>query len=268
MERITSAQNPKIKLAVRLKQKKYRDESGLFLTEGVRLGEEAVRSGWNLKFCVCAETAAVQPRTAALLREIEAAGCSAYCTTESVYEKMSDTKGPQGILLVVEKRAHALVDLRTEGKNLFLAVLDGVQDPGNVGSIVRTADAVGCDGVILLEPTADLYAPKTVRAAMGSIFHLPIYADVQAQAFVEFSAQHDISLLAAALDRNAASCFAVDLCRPLALVLGNEGNGVREKLLSSCDRKLFIPMKGAAESLNVSVAAAVLLYEVFRQRHR
>ena len=153
------------------------------------------------------------------------------------------------------------------GKHMpCFVVLDRVQDPGNLGTILRTADAAGMDGVILLKGTVDAFSPKVVRAAMGSLFHLPIVMDVEEAAFLEFVASKKLSLCATALDATAKPHFAADFCRPSAIVFGNEGSGVSAQILERAE-KIYIPMFGEAESLNVAVSSAIVLYEAVRQRH-
>ncbi len=147
----------------------------------------------------------------------------------------------------------------------LFVVLDGVQDPGNAGTIIRTADAVGATAVILTKGSVDVFGDKVVRATMGSLFHLPIVADVSAAEVAAFAEAADCQLLATALDALAKPHFAVDFRRGSLIAFGNEGNGVSEALLRAA-AKVYIPMYGRAESLNVGVSSAVVLYEAVRQR--
>lgn len=267
MERIESPQNRLVKSAASLQQKKHRDAAGLFLAEGVRLAEEAERSGWPLEFCLCREDAADLPRVAVLVEKLEARGCPVYSAAEKIFRRIAETDHAQGLLLCLQKPPcgdERLPQLLRAEKPAV--VLDRLQDPGNVGAVLRVADAAGCAGVILLRGSADVYSGKVVRAAMGALFHLPIVADVSETDLLAALREAQTPLLAAALDPSAASCFAADLSGRGAFVFGNEGAGLSPALLAAASQKLFIPMPGQAESLNVATAAAVLLYEALRQR--
>lgn len=147
----------------------------------------------------------------------------------------------------------------------FYLALDRVQDPGNVGMILRTADAAGTAGVILLRGCADVYSSKVVRATMGSLFYVPFISGVDDEELLRFAQEQSLYLYAAACDADAVTHFAADLCRPTIVVLGNEANGVSERLLGACQH-LCVPMCGQAESLNVASAATAILYESMRQR--
>ena len=155
--------------------------------------------------------------------------------------------------------------LTPAGKVPLIVVLDGIQDPGNAGTIIRTADAAGCTGVVILKGATDIYAGKTVRATMGSLFHLPVWEGVAAGELITALRSANIGILATAL-QNADIYYQVDLKKPVAVILGNEGQGVGRELIDKADGCLTIPLVGAAESLNVAVAAGVILYEAVRQR--
>ena len=157
-----------------------------------------------------------------------------------------------------------LEDLTTGAPALWV-VLDGVQDPGNAGTILRTADAAGATAFITLEETTDLLSDKALRASMGSLFHLPVVTNVSRGTFIRFAEEQGVKLFAAALTSTACLHFSADYRDPVALVLGQEGSGVSTEILEAAE-PLYIPMVGQAESLNVSAAAAVLLYEALRQR--
>lgn len=265
MEQITSAHNTKLKLVASLKQKKYRDQSGLFVVEGIRLCEEALASNWEVEFALCSEAADNQ-RLAKLLAQIVKAGHQLCCANESLYAKAADTQASQGILMVLKQSSTKLSQINDSKVLPFIVIIDGVQDPGNVGTILRTANAAGCSGAILMHGSADVFAPKTVRATMGALFQLPVVTGVTISALNQFLTDHELPVLGTALDKTAKSCFAIDYSRPLAVAFGNEGNGLSADVLAHCTERIFIPMKNNAESLNVATAAAVVIYEGFRQR--
>jgi len=266
MEVIVSAANKKIKLAASLKQKKHRDQEGLFLAEGIRLVEAAADAGWPAAYCLYTPDVMGAERGRVLIERLEQMGCPVCQVTKDLYDKVSDTKEPQGVMLVLHKKAADLKDLEKIEETPHIIVLDQLQDPGNVGTIIRTADASGCSAIILTKNSADVYAGKTVRAAMGSLFHLPVISDVSSADLLAFLSQKGISLQAAALDATAKPYFSVDFTSPTAVAFGNEGNGLSEEILSGAAQRIFIPMEGQSESLNVATAAAVVLFEGLRQR--
>ena len=265
MERIESAANAKIKWAAALRMRKERDRRGEFVAEGVRLVEEAAAANWPLLFCLATEEGLNDPRAQSVAASLEARDCPVFLTTTAAYKKASATETPQGIMLVMKKATAALPSLKTEGTPL-LAIMDRIQDPGNAGTILRTADAAGCSAVIAVEGTVDLFSEKTVRSAMGSLFHLPIVAQASYSELTAYINNQGISCFASALDKTAAPYYAADYRKPAAVVFGNEGNGVSQEILDSMPH-IYIPMAGRTESLNVAASAAIILYEAFRQRH-
>ncbi|CUH96194.1 hypothetical protein P22_2283 [Propionispora sp. 2/2-37] len=264
-ECITSLQNKYIKLAAALKQKKYREETGLFAVEGVRLVEEAARSHYRVDTCLYVPKALEQKRVQDILNRFKNSGTRVLAVSNEAYHKVTDTQEPQGIMALVEKFQPDISDLLASEKLPLLLVLDHLQDPGNVGSAIRSADAAGCTGVILSRGCADLYAGKTVRSTMGSLFHLPVLENVDLPAFLAVCKNNRINIMITTLS-DARVYFHVDFTRPVAIVFGNEGNGVTASLLPEADERLYIPLKGKAESLNVTAAASVILYEAVRQR--
>lgn len=260
---IDSASNKKIKLALSLKQRKYREREGLFLAEGVRLCEMAADSDWTVSFGLYTEALLGDGRGRDLLERLEGAGCDLYEVPGSVFGRVSATENPQGILLVMEKKETGMEELASG--HALLMVLDGVQDPGNAGTMIRTADAAGASGVLFLEGTVDAFSDKTVRATMGSLFHLPICSGVARRDFLDFCRSREIALYGAALDAAGKAYHEADLSGRTALVFGNEAKGASREILDASG-KIYIPMYGGAESLNVATAAAVILYEAARQR--
>lgn len=265
-EYISSPANKLIKQAISLKQKKYRDSLGMFIAEGVRLLEECVDAGWPVETCIYTEVAATRDRTRNLIDRLEKLHCQMVVVPESIYNKISDTEKPQGILVILKKRQATLEGLiSAAGKLPLIIVMDGIQDPGNVGTIIRTADAAGCTGVALLKGAADIYAGKTVRATMGSLFHLPVAEGVALQELITGLRRAGISILATSLQKSDVY-YETNLKGSVAIVLGNEGQGVSNELLEAADACVHIPLVGKAESLNVAVASGILLYEAVRQR--
>ena len=264
-EIIVSPQNKFIKLAASLKLKKYRDELGLFIVEGVRLVEEAAHSNWLIETCIYTSEALQQERVQGILTGLQAKNCRMIQVPAIIYDKITDTKAPQGIMAIVQKYAYQISDVLASGKQPFLVVLDELQDPGNVGTIIRTAAAAGSTGVILTKGCTDVFASKAVRASMGSIFHIPIFEGLTNREIVSYMAQHEIDILATSLESSNVY-FKVNLNKSIAVVFGNEGNGVSHELLEQAQDRLYIPLLGQVESLNVAASAAIILYEVVRQR--
>ena len=257
---LTGLQNPMVKAAAELKQKKYRQQQGLFLAEGLRTVEEAVRYGAVQSIFY---TAIEDDRTRAVLEQAAAKQIKLVCVSDKVLKKIADTETPQGIITVCEMRSKRLDDFLASGK--MLLVLDRVTDPGNIGTMLRTADAAGVGGLLLLQGCADIYAPKTVRASMGSLFHLPVLSGLSEELLVQAARKAGYELLVTCLD-GADNLYKADLQGRIAFVMGNEANGVSPALLAAADKRVFIPMQGRAESLNVAMAAGIVMFEALRQR--
>lgn len=269
IETITSAENPIIRrLSVLARSPRRAAKENVFLVEGLRLAEMAARSDGQILHAVVTERALAVERAAVLAEQLRQRGVPVSCVTPRAFAACAETDAPQGILLLLQRPPRrALTNLvHAEEKAPFYLALDRVQDPGNVGMILRTADAAGAAGVILLRGCADVYSSKVVRATMGSLFYVPFISGVDDEELLSFAQERELYLYAAACDTDAVTHFAVDLRRPTIVVLGNEANGVSERLLGACQH-LYVPMCGQAESLNVASAATAILYESMRQRN-
>lgn len=259
---ITSLQNNSVKLVAALSAKKQRDKHGLFVAEGVRLVEEAVAAGWPIEFFVYCERLLLQERGARLLENLEKNGFQGLLVAENVWQKISLTENSQGIIAVMKKRTASLSVLEHAA---CIAVLDEVQDPGNVGALLRTAAAAACDGVLLTCGSADPFSDKAVRAAMGAVFKIPIVENVKREMLLEFCADHQVRLISTCLE-GSLPYDEVSYHGKNAIVFGNEGNGIDSEIITASDAKIRIPLYREVESLNVAAAAAVVLYEVLRQK--
>lgn len=268
LDRIESMDNSKIKLAAKLSQGKHRRDENLFVAEGIRLVEMAAESDWPLEFALISDSCSANERAQSVVEKLLEKGCPVYQVPDKVYNKAADTVTPQGLLLVMGYRIYTWQEVLHSNSDdaTLIAVLDHVQDPGNAGTIIRTADASGCTGVVCLEGTTDIFSGKAVRSSMGSLFNLPIITDVSPEDFVDICHANDVVVTATALDDQAIRPFMVDYVSPVAIVFGNEGNGISPQMLQAADKTVFIPMVGKAESLNVASAAAIMLYEALRQR--
>lgn len=257
---ITSVNNPIVKAAAELKKKKVRQEQGLFIAEGLRTVEEAVESKCVVQIFY---TAIEDDRTRAVLEKAAEKNVPLYCVPDNVLKKIADTDNPQGVLAVCRMQQIKLESLFATGE--MLLVLDRVGDPGNVGTMLRTADAAGIGGVVLLEGCVDVYAPKTVRSTMGSLFHVPVFTGAKEELFVKAAKRNGYELLVTALD-GADNLYKANLRGRIAFVMGNEANGVTQTLLQEADKRVYIPMAGRAESLNVAMAAGIVMFEALRRK--
>lgn len=260
---ITSASNPKIKEASDIKNKRSRFKHTAFIIEGPHLIETAIASGNKIQNVFFTDSFRAKKDGQKILREIAKKTDEIFEVTEHILNKLADTETPQGIIATASYDIKNLEEIRFKSVPLIVAV-DGVQEPGNLGAIIRTSDAAGADAVIILKGTCDAFMQKTIRATAGSIFNVPIiYAGTDK--FIEWLKSNGIMLIATALDSDK-SIFDSDLEKPIAFVFGNEAHGISNEIKRKADLLLKIPIYGKAESLNVSASAAVCLYEAVRQR--
>jgi len=239
------------------------------MIEGVRLVEEALAAGVRFRGALVAPDLARTTRGVALVGELERHAVPVEEVVARTFATLADTETPQGILAVIEPRRWTAGDF-TPAAGAVALVIDGVQDPGNVGTLIRTAHALGAAGTVVLRGTADPTSPKALRAAMGATFRHPVVA-LDDGRFVAWARTHDVTLWAAAADgtplhRAARTGEGGRGMGPIAVIVGNEGAGIRPHLNAVAARRVAIPLAQGAESLNVAVAAGILLYEVTRGR--
>ena len=255
--RIESRENPLVKRMVRLSgDRKYRKDMREMVCEGGKMLGEALLSGMEIHDILVADNADVSTED---LHRAEQQGARLHSCPAALMQKISNVKTPQGILFSCERPVAGLDTLQGDR----FMVLEGLQDPGNLGTIIRTADAFALDGIILCEGCVDPISPKVVRATMGAAFRLPIAAATMEET-AEFFKQKQIPLYATALSDKSVPLTTVDLTRA-AVLIGNEGRGISKKAASLSDRLIIIPMEGRAESLNASVAASIIMYEMSRK---
>jgi TrmH family RNA methyltransferase len=257
---ISSLQNPKVKFALSLRERKDRKESGLFLIEGYRELKRAVDAGWQIEqFFYCPEFF-LGENEQALIDQIQGAH---FICSSSVFQKLSYRDRPDGILAIGKQKQMSLSDLPLS-KIPFLLIAEKIEKPGNLGTILRSADAAGVDAVIVADPTTDLYNPNVVRSSVGTLFTVPVLQTTTEEA-LRFLAEHKIAIVAATPHASlemTESCLEI----PLAIVVGTEQYGLSETWMEKATIQVRIPMFGKADSLNVASAATLLLYEVVRQR--
>lgn len=259
---IMSSSNKLIKEIKSLHNKKDRWNKKCFFIEGTRSIEQCMKSKIDIKYIVYSEEL-LGSDGFKLIEQIENYGYELYEISKSIFKEISDTDNPQGILAVVEFMENTIESALKE-ENFFI-LLDRVQDPGNMGTIIRTADAFGANGVIVTNGCVDVYNPKTVRSTMGSIFQIPIIHMRNIDDAIETLKNKNINIISTSLNTDKYS-YDIDFIKDSALVIGNEANGVSEQIIENSDELVKIPMSGSAESLNAGVASAVLMYEVLRQR--
>jgi len=252
---ITSNQNSKIKLVrALLGRAKERREAGAFVAEGVRLVEEAVSADWKFRFVLYDETLSERGRMQ--VERLRAAGVDVEEVSASVMKSISETETPQGILAVIEN-----YQLPITNHPNFILIPDQIRDPGNLGTLLRSAAAAGVGAVLIPPETTDAFAPKVLRSGMGAHFRLPIHS----MSWDEIGRiVNDLQVFVA--DMDGRSCWETDLRKPMALIVGNEAEGVGESARKLANGRLSIPMSGETESLNAGVAGSVLMFEVLRQR--
>ncbi|MDQ0161119.1 TrmH family RNA methyltransferase [Aeribacillus alveayuensis] len=246
MKMIESQQNPKVKAWKKLLTKKGRDQTGLFIIEGFHLVEEALKEQHVVKEIMKTKNVEI-PAT------WDVTDVPIVTVTNEIMKGICDTETPQGIASVCKQQN----DHSTKYFRKFILV-DRVQDPGNLGTIIRTADAAGIDAVILGAGTVDVYNAKTIRATQGSLFHLPILKG-DLTTFIAQLKQRNIPIYGTSLT-NGVSYKEVSPTESFAIIVGNEGNGVSQTLLQMTDKNLYIPLYGKAESLNVAIASSILMY--------
>lgn len=260
---ITSTSNAKVKYLVNLKKKrKERDRENVFLVEGIRMFREVPAD--KLKEIYVSETFYHKERK--LVDEVAARSkVRVEILADNVFSHVSDTITPQGVLCVVEQMNYSLEEVLSSGTVPHLMVLDNLQDPGNLGTIVRTSEGAGVTGVIMSKETVDIYNPKVIRSTMGSIYRMPFYYAEDLLETISVMKDKGIATYAAHLD-GKHSYEEENYQKPCAFFIGNEGNGLRDEIADAADIYIRIPMCGQVESLNAAIAATVLMFEAARQR--
>ncbi|CDE55319.1 MAG: TrmH family RNA methyltransferase [Clostridia bacterium] len=260
MQTITSKDNELIKHIRKLKDKKYRDESNEYVVEGVKLVEEAVKENAKIKqIIVCEDTTRTYEIPTHIMLEIAKYECIS--VSDKIFNIITQVTNPQGIMAIIEKNAqNAKIDYTQD----IIVVLDDVQDPGNLGTILRTVDSIGLNQIIVSKGTADAFNSKVVRSTMGAIFRIKIIeVENLAQAIKEMRKHHFKLMVTSLQTKN--SIYDIDFYKKI-IVIGNEANGVSKEIQDMADEKAKIPMLGRTESLNASVAAGVVMYEYVRQK--
>jgi RNA methyltransferase, TrmH family len=264
-EIITSAANPLVKRVRSLADRKYRRQQGAFVVEGTQPVGRAFEAGWQVEVLIVAPEL-LAGAGAAIVAGQRGRGIRVAQVSAELFGRMSDREGPSGLAAIVRGGFTHPGALPTGPGSVYVA-LHGIGNPGNLGTIIRTADATGAAGVILIGDTADPFAPAAVKASMGSLFAVPVAHIAAAAAFFGWARESGVRVLAMS-GRAGGEHWAVTYRPPLAILLGSEGRGLPAAVLEQADERIRIPMTGTPESLNLAVAAGVMLYEVRRQLTR
>jgi len=256
---ITSKDNDTIKFLKKLKDKKYRDQENAYIIEGAKLIKEAIQENIKIKMVILCDGCSAENAIDSDLK-YEIAKYECICVSEKIFLGLTNVVNPQGILAVVEKNNNTNeIDYND---NLFL-ILDDLQDPGNMGTILRTADSINLKQIIVSKGSADVYNPKVVRSTMGAIFRIKVIESDDLSKTIKEMKKHKIKVAATSLQTDK-SIYDINY-EKTAIVIGNEANGVSNEVLELADEKVKIPMPGKTESLNASVATAIILYEAMRK---
>lgn len=263
VERITSLQNPRVKQLVKLRDRRPRDEAGVFLVEGYREIRRALEKQVSLQELYYAPDWFLGENEPALIAQAEAAGAKLFELTKETFAKVAYRERPDGLLAVAPQWKRELASLALPAAP-FLLVVEAIEKPGNLGTILRSADAAGCDAVIVCDPVTDIFNPNVVRASTGVLFSVPLVVaeSSQVQAWLKEKAVRTIATTPAAEKLYTDA----DLRGPLAVIMGSEQYGLSEFWLKNCDLPVRIPMAGQADSLNVAMATIITLFEAVRQR--
>ena len=265
LQSITSAQNPKIKDFLALQEKsRLRREKGLFVVEGRRELLHCLEAGFSPRtIFVCEEILGAGEMEAVLGAAGE--GCTVFSVSANVYDRMAYRSGTEGVTAIMQARNLRLEQLRFRNEEPLIVVVEAVEKPGNLGAILRSADAAGADAVIVCDPLTDLYNPNLIRASIGAVFSVPMVAASSAET-IEWLRSRGVTIYTAQL-QDSSWYYDCNMKKATAIVMGTEATGLTGIWREAADRHIRIPMLGKLDSLNVSVSAAVLLFEAVRQRN-
>lgn len=266
VKEITSKDNKTIKYCKNLQQKKLRDKTGQFLIEGVKPLEEAINLGFSMDYIFVREDMwehLNEKGNSVFMKLLEKE--RTYKVSRHIFQSISQTENSQGLLAIIKKIDYSKEQIISKiSPKANILILDKVQDPGNLGTLIRTSEGAGYEAIISIKGTGDIFAPKTVRATGGSIFRMPFLFLENYEELMEFLKDLNKKAVVTA-PLGEEYYYDADLKENIGLIVGNEGNGVDEKLIEKADLRVKIPMKGNLESLNVAVAGALVMYEALRK---
>ncbi|WP_455481988.1 TrmH family RNA methyltransferase [Bartonella sp. B35(2025)] len=262
VKEITSLNNPIIKNLKALNQKKNRNREGFFMAEGLKLAIDALNLRWTIHTLIFSKSKTSNAAIENIAARTVANGGFVVKTSQKVMESITHRDNPQTVIGIFKQKWHPIEIIKNRTKDVYIA-LDRVRDPGNLGTIIRTADAVGAKGVILIGETTDPFSPETVRATMGSIFSIPLYR-CDESTFLNWSVHFKGTIVGTHL-KGSTDYRTIDFKKgPIILLMGNEKQGLPDVLANRCDQLARIPQSGRADSLNLAIATAIMLYEIRR----
>ena len=264
---ISSLQNPKIKDVIHLRERQARDNAGLFIIEGYREIVRATDAKWEIHSLFICPDFFLGVNEPELIQQLGSRGATIFSCTKKVFEKLSYRDRPDGLVAIAKQKKLSLSDLEgvfSKGRSPLFIVAEAIEKPGNLGTILRSSDAVGADAVIVCDRCTDIYNPNVVRASVGTLFTIPTI-EASSDETLSWLKKHGVLILGAT--PQAVSEFTeVDLTKPVAIAVGTEQLGLSDKWMDQADIQVRIPMNGVADSLNVAMAATLLMYEALRQR--
>ncbi|MCR1897762.1 RNA methyltransferase [Irregularibacter muris] len=258
--KITSNRNLQYKEWKKLHQRKHRDHKKMFLLEGIKLIREAIEWGETVEAVLFTEKLFEVNGGEDLYNQLLGKNILMYELNNSLMEELSQLQNSQGIMAIMQKRNYSLEEIVSKKSNSMI-ILEEIQDPGNLGTIIRTADAAGFDGIILSEGCVDIYNEKVLRATMGSVFHIPIIVDAKLGQVIPELIIQEYQVIGTHL-KSKTFYHEISFTNKRALIIGNEGHGMSDAIASLCTDLVKIPIKGKAESLNAAIAAGILMYKV------
>lgn len=258
MDIISSKDNDIVKKVRKLKEKKYRDLENSYVIEGIKLIKEAISENANIKQIIMCDEFADSEIDKETMFEI--ARHNVICVTKNVFNVLTDVKTPQGIIAVVQKKKTNIIDYNED----IIIALDDIQDPGNLGTILRTVDSANLKQIIVSKNTVDVYNPKVVRSTMGAIFRINVIEADDLKQSLQEAKENKYKVMVTSLEAKK-TIYKADFNKKI-IVIGNEANGVSKEVQEFADEKVIIPMLGKAESLNASVATGIMIYEYVRRK--
>jgi len=263
IKEISSLQNPLVKKILLLKEKsRERKKTGLFVVEGLRELQLTLKGGYEIKTLLFQEDLISVEAVSTLFQQVNLP--EIISVSKSIYQKLAYRETTEGLLAIAKSKAHTLSDLALKNKNPLILVAEAPEKPGNIGALLRTADAANLDAVIIANPKGDLYNPNIIRSSVGCVFTNTIALSTTSE-IISYLKKQNISIFCAALTASK-NYVEVDYSQPTAIVVGTESIGLTSKWLDNSDQNIIIPMRGEIDSMNVSVSAAILIFEARRQR--
>ncbi|MCY4129642.1 MAG: hypothetical protein OXG15_10455 [Gammaproteobacteria bacterium] len=261
---LTSRRNPVVRQARDLKKRRFRNDSQLFRIEGHREIKRALEAGIEFEYVVYCDAISRFTQSESTLTRIESqSDATLYASSVNVFANLSQWQNPDGLLVIAKQQKKALTDIRADTNDVFL-VIDGVEKPGNLGSMFRTADATGCSGILISDPVVDLFNPNVIRASLGTVFAMPC-AIAESTDVVRWLRENQLNIVCSS-PQGSRSFLEAPLGSGCAIVIGSEKDGLSDTWFEACDEVVSLPKEGFADSMNAAMAANALLFESYRQR--